>query len=294
GVTHVIVLLTSNEFEYYGVETLEESYKNSGFVTRRSPMLDGGATSITEMDELIEWIQSHLDNAAHIMIHCVGGLGRSGIVAAGYLISQGESASQAMETVRNFRSPKAIETKGQEKFLNRYAAVKGSATEQEMMTAFSSFQDVLEFAISEEDALISFYENMAATSKDPRVKGLFKNFAKEETKHIAQLRDLRQQGLTSKPQFDFDKLSGIANESENTTQELSLHADLKLEDSLALAMQKSKHGFKLYMELASSIADEQASVSLLRNVRYYEPGLILTYCLIDSYGIFRCCKYCIH
>jgi protein-tyrosine phosphatase len=257
GVTHVITLLTANEFEYYGVENLMESYKENGFVTRRSPMLDGGATSITEMDELAEWIQASLDDGAHIMIHCVGGLGRSGLVAASYLISQGASAAVASKAVRSARSSKAIETRAQEKFLNRYAAVKGSATEKEMMTAFSSVQDVLEFAISEEDALIGFYENMAATSKDPRVKGLFSSFARQEKEHIAKLRDLRQKGLTSKQEFDLDRLSDIAGRSDHTVRKLSLDADLKLEDALALAMQKSKNGFILYMELAGSITDEQ-------------------------------------
>jgi protein-tyrosine phosphatase/rubrerythrin/nicotinamidase-related amidase len=258
GATHVITLLTSNEFEYYGVEDLMASFKNNGLITRQSPMLDGGATSITEMDELAEWVRANLENGAHIMVHCVGGLGRSGLVAAGYLISQGENATQAIRNVRKFRSPKAVETKAQEKFLKRFAAVKGSATEKDIKTAFSTVQDVLEFAISEEDALISFYENMSATSRDPRVKGLFRSFAKSETKHVTELRGLWRKGITSKPQFDMEGLNEIVNESDRKEINLSLSADLELEDALALAMNKSKSGFKLYTGLAGSLEDEQS------------------------------------
>jgi protein-tyrosine phosphatase len=51
-----------------------------------------------------------------IAIHCMGGLGRSGTVAAIILADLGLPIRSALKVVRQFR-PGAIETKGQENFI---------------------------------------------------------------------------------------------------------------------------------------------------------------------------------
>jgi protein-tyrosine phosphatase len=54
------------------------------------------------------------------MIHCVGGLGRSGAVAAGYLKYRGLSTDEAVAEVRRARSPEAIESEEQMNFVRTY------------------------------------------------------------------------------------------------------------------------------------------------------------------------------
>ena len=51
-----------------------------------------------------------------IAIHCMGGLGRSGTVAAIILADLGMPIRSTLEVVRRFR-PGAIETRGQENFV---------------------------------------------------------------------------------------------------------------------------------------------------------------------------------
>lgn len=54
-----------------------------------------------------------------VLVHCKGGLGRAGTVAALMLVELGIGADQAIEAVRKVRRG-AIETTGQEAFVRRY------------------------------------------------------------------------------------------------------------------------------------------------------------------------------
>lgn len=75
------------------------------------------------MTELVQWIDAQLADGANVLIHCVGGLGRSGLVSACYLKSKGLSAVEAIAEVRRARSPRAIETAGQEMFVQEFTVL---------------------------------------------------------------------------------------------------------------------------------------------------------------------------
>lgn len=55
-----------------------------------------------------------LEAGSRILIHCKGGLGRAGMIAARLLVEMGDTAEVAMEKVRRARDPEAIETTEQE------------------------------------------------------------------------------------------------------------------------------------------------------------------------------------
>lgn len=120
GVTHVITLITDDEFIRYGVENLMSEYSNAGFVTKRLAIADQGVCTTQEMDSLLNWTDKMLEEGASIMVHCVGGLGRTGIVAASYLVKNGFSANEAINEVRASRSKRAIESDVQELFIFKY------------------------------------------------------------------------------------------------------------------------------------------------------------------------------
>jgi protein-tyrosine phosphatase len=61
-------------------------------------------------------IHSVLGRGGKVCVHCMGGLGRSGIVAARLLVESGISSEQAILMVRAAR-PGAIETAGQEAYV---------------------------------------------------------------------------------------------------------------------------------------------------------------------------------
>lgn len=61
-------------------------------------------------------VRDILDNKGRVLIHCWGGLGRSGMVAARLLTERGEAAVSAINRIRQAR-PGAIETKAQEQWV---------------------------------------------------------------------------------------------------------------------------------------------------------------------------------
>jgi ADP-ribosyl-[dinitrogen reductase] hydrolase len=61
-------------------------------------------------------LQASLDRGDAIVLHCMGGLGRTGLVACRLLIERGESPAGALARVRGAR-PGAVETAGQEAYL---------------------------------------------------------------------------------------------------------------------------------------------------------------------------------
>jgi protein-tyrosine phosphatase/nicotinamidase-related amidase len=122
NVSHVVCLIAPNEFGRYGVDNLLQAYQEAGFSVHHRPIMDQRVCSLAEMRETVQWISGNLAQGANIMVHCVGGLGRSGTVAASYLKSQGLDTDAAIAEVRRARSPRAIETKLQEDFVAEFAA----------------------------------------------------------------------------------------------------------------------------------------------------------------------------
>jgi len=120
GVTQVVTLVTSDELHAYGVEELFAAYQQAGLTCRHLPILDQGVCTRDEMTDLVKWFDQHLAAGAKILIHCAGGLGRSGMVAASYLKTKGLSAEAAIQAVRAARSARALETPAQEDFVRRF------------------------------------------------------------------------------------------------------------------------------------------------------------------------------
>jgi len=58
-------------------------------------------------------------------VACMGGVGRTGTVAACALVRSGRSAQEAIDAIRAIRHPTAVETRAQEQFVVRYAASRG-------------------------------------------------------------------------------------------------------------------------------------------------------------------------
>jgi protein-tyrosine phosphatase len=82
-----------------------------------SKIVDGSVPSQTEMHNIVDWIDSQLSTQKNVIVHCVGGLGRAGTVAACWLKRDGTEGATAIQTVREVRSPRAIETVPQEEFV---------------------------------------------------------------------------------------------------------------------------------------------------------------------------------
>jgi ADP-ribosyl-[dinitrogen reductase] hydrolase len=79
-----------------------------------------------EWDIAAEELRSILRGGSHVLVHCRGGLGRAGMIAARLLIELGMAAETATARVRAVR-PGAIETRAQEDYVLNMASASGGA-----------------------------------------------------------------------------------------------------------------------------------------------------------------------
>ncbi|HNF28407.1 MAG TPA: dual specificity protein phosphatase family protein, partial [Leptospiraceae bacterium] len=86
------------------------------------PILDQAVPTMESALPVLEWMEKVLSDG-NLLIHCVGGLGRSGLMAGAYLIHHYKfSWKRAFETVRSCRSRRAIESRVQEDFLKKMSS----------------------------------------------------------------------------------------------------------------------------------------------------------------------------
>jgi atypical dual specificity phosphatase len=91
------------------------------------PVRDFTAPTLDQMIEFVGVVSASVERGEPVGVHCTAGLGRSGTMAAAYLVAEGVSATEAIATVRRLR-PGSIETEAQEEAVNRYATHVGTSS----------------------------------------------------------------------------------------------------------------------------------------------------------------------
>lgn len=123
GASIVISLLEEFEYQELGVPELPQVFADR-FEWMDLPIPDRHAPTPSWVDR---WelhrrqIAQALSEGKRILIHCKGGFGRTGTVAALILIDHGYSCDEAVRLCRETREL-SVETVAQEQFLGEYAA----------------------------------------------------------------------------------------------------------------------------------------------------------------------------
>lgn len=118
GADILVSLIEDAEYELYGLPVLEGNIP-AGMKWLKLPIADMGAPDAAweaAWNEVGPELRAILRYGGKICLHCIGGRGRSGTVAALLLIELGMAPKDAIEAVRSVR-PGAIETRAQELYL---------------------------------------------------------------------------------------------------------------------------------------------------------------------------------
>ncbi len=122
GATAVVSLITEPEIDYLQVRGLCGAVHDRHMEWWHLPIPDGyppGANFEKDWQAAGEVIRDRLRLGFDVLIHCKGGLGRAGTVAARLLVELGENPDVAIRKVRDVRSKKAIETWEQERHIRQ-------------------------------------------------------------------------------------------------------------------------------------------------------------------------------
>ena len=124
GAAAVVTLLEPKELALLRVQTLGEEIQRRKMLWFHLPIVN---VSIPDEKFEREWVaageelRSMLRRRLDVLIHCRGGLGRAGTIAARLLIELGMEPTKAIERVRVVR-PGAIQTNDQERFVKGIGA----------------------------------------------------------------------------------------------------------------------------------------------------------------------------
>ncbi len=118
------------------------------------------------------------------------------------------------------------------------------------MEKFNSVDDILNFAIKNEQEAVDFYTRLSKDAKSDEMKKVFEEFAKEEVKHKARLKKIQDEGI-----FTFKKEEIMDLNISDYVVHTVPHPEMSYPEALTLAMAKEKAAFKLYMRLSTKVAD---------------------------------------
>jgi ADP-ribosyl-[dinitrogen reductase] hydrolase len=117
GADIVVSLIESHEFLLLGIVQLPETVARRGMRWVHLPIRD---VSVPDQRFETQWQTAGLDlrrvlrRGGSVLVHCRGGLGRAGTIAARLLVELGMEPQAAITAVREARRPQAIETLEQE------------------------------------------------------------------------------------------------------------------------------------------------------------------------------------
>ena len=127
GITHFIDLTSPAD----PVKTYQPL---GGAVRINHPITDFGVPSPLQMQGILQSIQSALSQGGKVYVHCKGGIGRTGTVAATWLTEQGLDDKQALALLlqkwqamdKRFEEPHTPETQAQREFVRTWHKAKPS------------------------------------------------------------------------------------------------------------------------------------------------------------------------
>ena len=134
GATMVVTLIEDHEFQMLSVQTLERDMRALGMDWLHLPILDVSIPDHRFEDAwVLEGLKLHkrLDCGERILIHCRGGLGRTGLVAARILVERGCDPQIAIRRIRAVRRH-AIETPAQERYVLACKSRRGNRPDAPM------------------------------------------------------------------------------------------------------------------------------------------------------------------
>jgi len=126
------------------------------------------------------------------------------------------------------------------------------------MAEFDSDEEILELAIAREEDANQFYMILAERVTSAEMRKVFEDLAGEELEHKAKLelevvKTGRVVTATEKPEL----------ETKGDTESVGPDVDMDYKDMLIMGMQKEEASFRLYVDLAGRVINEDARETIL-------------------------------
>jgi protein-tyrosine phosphatase len=131
GTDVLVTILEVEEMEWMRIADLREHAVAHGMESLWYPVEDLNAPGDEELPEFLAFlgdVLERLEGGRTVVVHCRGGLGRSGMVAACLLAVRDCEPERAIEVVRQARGPGAVEMPVQEDLVETVASGGGATS----------------------------------------------------------------------------------------------------------------------------------------------------------------------
>lgn len=116
----LVSLMETFEYEAFKIPTLLKAFKDRGAETLHFPIRDVAVpTNMPRFVELVDTLNARLWDGKTVVVHCKGGLGRTGLVVAAALVRMNYTSEDAIDITRETRKG-TIQTREQERFVSEF------------------------------------------------------------------------------------------------------------------------------------------------------------------------------
>lgn len=122
GTDKILCLLEEAESRQLGLQNQESLTVDSGMEFQRFPIADLGVPNFLDLQVQITRSLNELNSGQNLLVHCRGGIGRTGLICVCLLLSTGISVPDAISSVTKNRGEQVPETPEQIDMIIRYAA----------------------------------------------------------------------------------------------------------------------------------------------------------------------------
>ena len=126
------------------------------------------------------------------------------------------------------------------------------------METWDSVDDILQYAINQEEEAADLYRTLASQTKKPGMRQLYQGFAREEEGHKAKLMTIKAEKLMQPA-----RVQTVDMKMTDYLVEPHADPDMGYQGALILAMKREKAAFRLYSDLAEKISDSALKATLL-------------------------------
>lgn len=121
-ITHLFLLCMDEECKRATGIDLRKFYTDNGIEVIHFPVKDYGAWDQKPFNEKIYQLHNLLINGANVVVHCMGGIGRTGtIISAELVLALKLDDKQAIGFVRHYSNPNSVETSAQKTLIKNFA-----------------------------------------------------------------------------------------------------------------------------------------------------------------------------